>query len=181
MSDEELAALIEEQSSLIMSIDAQMARNSLEHADDRDVSMTFAEWSVRASSRRQYASARLVELLRARAKLAADEASIRRRMERAEIDLSAARERIAELGAEINRINTANAAKLATAREGMWRVTLDAERALLHHDRRDSFLRQARGSVPPQFRDAYAATCSRDGYPPPRTSAECAAACEVRL
>jgi len=181
VSDEELAALIEEQASLIMSIDAQMARNSLEHADDRDVSMTFAEWSVRASSRRQYASARIVELLRIRAKLATDEASLRSRMMRAESDLSGARERIAELGAEINKINSVNAAKLAASKEGMWRVTLDAERAILHPERRDSFLRQARGSVPPRFRDAYVATCVRDGYAPPRTSAECTAAPEVTL
>ena len=58
-------------------------------------------------------------------------------------------------------------------RDAMWRAFLDGEVAVLHPDRAAHFLAATRRAVPREFRDARVAREIAEGYPAPRTSAQC--------
>ena len=173
-------ALIKEQESIIMGIDAMLTKRSMEEAPGGGVTTDFAAWAVRACERRQYAAARLGELTRQKgesdkreARLMARVTKLRAQVDDLRRDLSVAYEQRAALGAEISRLQTGHAAKSESVRAARLNALLDGERAILHPTRAESFLRMAAGAVPAAYRDAFVAQCVSDGYPAPRTSAEC--------
>lgn len=73
----EIDARIEEQLSIIVSIDAQMADRSAALRDGNLSREDFIDWSVRASDRRSYAASDLVSLRHKRHRLTQDESSLR--------------------------------------------------------------------------------------------------------
>ncbi len=73
----EIDARIEEQLSIIVSIDAQMADRSAALRDGNLSREDFIDWSVRASDRRSYAASDLVSLRYKRHRLTQEESSLR--------------------------------------------------------------------------------------------------------
>lgn len=113
----EVDARIEEQLSVLSSIDAQMAdRSAAVRSGDLDHD-AFVAWAVRAADRRRFAASELVELRHRRHRLTQDDGLVSTRL----------RKRVAQLDREVEELKArvAKAAEVERARE------LDARAAAL--------------------------------------------------
>lgn len=196
-SIEEIDARIEEQLSVIVCIDAQMAdRSAALHDGDLDRA-DFLDWSVRASERRGHAATSLVSLRHMRHRLTQAESGLRSEVSRLRAEVSRLRDTLTESGAECGtarqrktidelRRGLAEANRIIGSMrpDGDFRDTykkhihdafLDGETAVLHTDCSRAFLARARQSVPSKYRDDYCERKTAKGMRRPRTSSECSA------
>lgn len=189
-------ARIDEQLSILGSIDAQVADRAanVESGDlDRE---DFRGWLVRAMDKRAVVAGTLAELRHRRHTLAGEDVKLRRDRARLSEDVVKLKARIVQVEAETARqvasvhkmyeVDGAKAMRVAHAdelrrknveaarlREATWTAKLDGEAALLNPEHAATFLRRTWNGVPPAFRDAYCVEASRHNKPLPRSVAEC--------